>query len=148
VTVEGERVLCVAGFDDAQLAHHTFRSLLEEPAGAPTIEVAVLIARAQDGRADVVEARRGGRSENSMDVLTPLVIGIFAPPLILSEAIEDGYGDVIRHMTKRHDTGELEYRSTSTCLGTRRQSSRSVAFPYPPTLSSCSTGWNARRWWR
>jgi hypothetical protein len=105
VTVERERVVYVAGFDDAQIAHHTFRSLLEEPACAPAMEVTVLICRAQDGRADVVEARRGERSEDSMDVLTPLVVGLLAPPLILSRAIEDGYGDVIKRLTKRHDTG-------------------------------------------
>ena len=107
MTVDCERVLCVAGFDDAQFAHRAFRSLLEEPTGAPSIEIAVLISRARDGRADVVEARRGGRSEEPMHVLTPLVIGLLAPPLILSRAIEDGFGDVIKRLTKLHDTGEV-----------------------------------------
>ena len=108
MSVECDRVLCVAGFNDAPLAHQTFRSLVEDPTCAQAAtEIAVLIVRAQDGRADVVEAHRGERSEESMDVLTPLVVGLFAPPLILSEAIEDGYGDVIKRLTKLHDTGGI-----------------------------------------
>ena len=107
VTVDCERVLCVAGFDEVQFAHRAFRSLMEESTGASSIEIAVLISRARDGRADVVEARSGGRSDEPMDVLTPLVMGLLAPPLILSRAIEDGFGDVIKRLTKLHDTGEV-----------------------------------------
>ena len=108
VSVECDRVLCVAGFNDAPHAHQTFRSLVEDPTCAQAAtEIAVLIVRAQDGRADVVEAHRGEQSEESMDVLTSLVVGLFAPPLILSEAIEDGYGDVIKRLTKLHETGGI-----------------------------------------
>ncbi len=107
MTVGCERVLCVAGFDDAQFAHHAFRSLLEEPTGAPATEIAVLISRAKDGRADVAEAQGDRQSGDSIDVLTLLVIGFFAPPLILSRAIEDGFGDAVKRLTKLHDTGHV-----------------------------------------
>jgi hypothetical protein len=102
------RVLWVAVYESTQIASRSYQLLMEDVECASTLEVAVLIRRASDGKATIQEAGVGC-SNDTLDVLTPLAIGLFAPPMLIAEAIDGGFGDVVARLTQRHDAGQVGF---------------------------------------
>lgn len=48
-----------------------------------------------------------GESADGLNPMTSLVVGRLAPPLLLAEAIANGFGDVAGRFAKKHDAGEF-----------------------------------------
>jgi uncharacterized membrane protein len=103
-------VLYVAAYDDATSAQQDFNVL--KAAQGPDLEVvgAVVMNRDADGNVDVLES--GAANEDTAAGAwigggVGLVVGLFAPPLLMSTAVGAGIGALLGHFTKKHEEKEL-----------------------------------------
>jgi uncharacterized membrane protein len=108
---EGDNlVLYVAAYSDADTANQDFQSLKEAEGDDFKVEGAVVMSRDADGNVDVLES--GAANEDTAAGAwigggIGLVVGLFAPPLLLSTAIGAGIGALLGHLTKKHEEKEL-----------------------------------------
>ena len=101
-------MLYVASYDDATAAKDDFEAL--EDARAVDLEIvgAVVLSRAEDGDVEVREAGDGDVAGGAaIGAVGGLVVGLFAPPLLLSTAIGAGIGAAIGGLVKKHEEKEL-----------------------------------------
>ena len=101
-------VLYVAAYDDAGSAQQDFDAL--KAAEGPDLEIvgAVVMNRDAEGNVDVLEVGDGDTAGGAViGGGIGLVVGLFAPPLLMSTAIGAGIGAVLGHFTKKHEEKEL-----------------------------------------
>ena len=101
-------MLYVAAYDDADSARQDFEAL--KALEGPDLEVvgAVVMNRDADVNVDVLEVGDGDTAGGAViGGGIGLVVGLFAPPLLLSTAIGAGIGAVLGHLTKKHEEKEL-----------------------------------------
>jgi len=103
-------VLYVASYGDATSANQDFESLKAAEGDEFKVKGAVVMSRDADGNVDVLES--GDANEDTAAGAwigggIGLVVGLFAPPLLLSTAIGAGIGALLGHFTKKHDEKEL-----------------------------------------
>ena len=103
-------VLYVASYGDATSANQDFESLKAAQGDEFKVKGAVVMSRDADGNVDVLES--GDANEDTAAGAwigggIGLVVGLFAPPLLLSTAIGAGIGALLGHFTKKHDEKEL-----------------------------------------
>ena len=106
---EGDNlVLYVASYADATSAEADFESLKSAEGDEFKIEGAVVMSRDADGKVDVLEHGDGTTATGAwIGGGIGLVVGLFAPPLLISTAIGAGIGALLGHMTKKHEEKEL-----------------------------------------
>jgi uncharacterized membrane protein len=100
-------VLFVASYgDDTEAAKQDFESLKE--IGDTAVVAAVVLARDTDGKVDVTE-HGGGlvAAGTAVGAIGGLVVGLFAPPLLLATAIGAGIGAGVGAIAKRHEEKEI-----------------------------------------
>jgi uncharacterized membrane protein len=98
--------LLVAAYDDVMSAKLDFAALKE--LDDASVVAAVVMSRDADGKVEVKE--HGGtlvRSGTGIGALSGLVIGLFAPPLLLSGAIGAGIGAGVGAIVKRHEEKKI-----------------------------------------
>jgi len=103
-------VLYVASYGDATSANQDFQSLKAAEGDEFKVEGAVVMSRDANGDVDVLET--GAANEDTAAGAwigggIGLVVGLFAPPLLLSTAIGAGIGALLGHFTKKHEEKEL-----------------------------------------
>lgn len=103
-------VLYVASYPTVQAAEADFAVMKESQANG-TIEVtgAAVLSMAMDGEVTVDESGLGSSvaSGAKIGAGAGLVLGIFAPPLLIATAIGAGLGALGGELTKRHKEKEL-----------------------------------------
>jgi uncharacterized membrane protein len=101
-------MLYVASYGDATSAQQDFDGLKAAEGDDFKIEGAVVMSRDADGNVDVLEH---GDEDTATGAWIGggigLVVGLFAPPLLLSTAIGAGIGALLGHFTKKHEEKEL-----------------------------------------
>ena len=109
---EQNLALYVASYSDATSAQTDFDKLKQADSGDDDfkIEGAVVMSRDADGNVDVLES--GAANEDTAKGAwigggIGLVVGLFAPPLLLSTAVGAGIGALVGHLTKKHEEKEL-----------------------------------------
>ncbi len=101
-------VLYVAAYSDKSSAQADFDSLKSAEGDDLKIEAAVVMSRDGDGDVDVLA--KGDETTGTGAVIgggIGLVVGLFAPPLLISTAIGAGIGAFLGHLTKKHEEKEL-----------------------------------------
>ena len=98
-----------AAYPDASMAQEDFESLKSaQSAGDFAIVGAVVVSRDSSGKIEVKEhgaTPTGGGAV--LGAIGGLVVGLFAPPLLLSTAMGAGIGAGIGELVKRHEQKEL-----------------------------------------
>jgi uncharacterized membrane protein len=95
--------LYVASYDDAETAKQDFQALKDAKADGLEIVGAVVMTRSDDGDVDVHETGDGDVAGGAgLGALGGLVVGLFAPPLLLTTAIGAGIGAAVGGMVKKH----------------------------------------------
>ncbi len=101
-------VLYVAAYDDADSAQQDFEVLRAAEGPDLAIMGAVVMNRDADGKVDVLEVGDGEVAGGAViGGGIGLVVGLFAPPLLISTAIGAGIGALLGHFTKKHEEKEL-----------------------------------------
>ena len=101
-------VLYVAAYDDADSAQQDFDALKGAEGADLAIVGAVVMNRDADGNVDVLEVGDGDVAGGAViGGGIGLVVGLFAPPLLISTAIGAGIGALLGHFTKKHEEKEL-----------------------------------------
>lgn len=101
-------ILYVAAYDEADIAADDFEALKALEGNDLSIVGAVVMNRDADGKVDVLEVGDGDVEAGAwVGGGIGLVVGLFAPPLLISTAIGAGIGAVLGHFTKRHEEHEL-----------------------------------------
>jgi uncharacterized membrane protein len=104
----GNLTLYVASYDDAQTANDDFRALKKARSLGVDIVGAVVMTRSADGDVDVREEGDGDVAGGAgIGAIGGLVVGLFAPPLLLSTAIGAAIGAGIGGLIKRHEEKEI-----------------------------------------
>jgi uncharacterized membrane protein len=102
-------VLCVASYPDVNAAGEDLAALKKaQDDGDFKVLGAVVMSRDADGKVDVDE--HGGHQVAGVSTLGGiggLVVGLFAPPLLLSTVIGAGIGAGIGGLVKRHEEKQL-----------------------------------------
>jgi uncharacterized membrane protein len=101
--------LYVASYSDAESASEDFQTL-KDAQGADELAVvgAVVMSRDADGSVSVKESGGGEVGGGAMvGGGIGLVVGLFAPPLLLSTAVGAGVGALIGDLTKKHEEKQL-----------------------------------------
>ena len=104
---EANLILFVATYgDDAEAANEDFTAL--KAIGDTAVIAAVVLARDADGKVDVKE-HGGGlvAAGTTVGALGGLVVGLFAPPLLLATAVGAGIGAGVGALAKRHEEKEI-----------------------------------------
>ena len=100
--------LYVASYDDAAAANDDFQVLKAAREDGLEIVGAVVMTHSAEGDVDVDETGAGAVAGGaSLGAIGGLVVGLFAPPLLLSTAIGAGIGAGIGELVKRHEEKEL-----------------------------------------
>ncbi len=100
--------LYVASYADATSAKADFESLKSAEGDDFKIEGAVVMSRDANGDVDVLAKGDGTTAAGTwIGGGIGLVVGLFAPPLLLSTAIGAGIGALLGHFTKKHEEKEL-----------------------------------------
>jgi uncharacterized membrane protein len=100
--------LYVASYDDVDAARDDFRALKDARAAGLDIVGAVVMTHSADGDVDVQEAGDGDVGGGAgIGAVGGLVVGLFAPPLLLSTAIGAGIGAAIGGLVKKHEEKEM-----------------------------------------
>lgn len=100
--------LYVATYADATSAQQDFQSLNDAKDDDFRIVGAIVMNRDADGKVEVVE--HGDEDAASGAVIgggVGLIVGLFAPPLLLSMAVGAGAGAVAGHFIKRHEEKKM-----------------------------------------
>ncbi|MEX1103181.1 MAG: DUF1269 domain-containing protein, partial [Dehalococcoidia bacterium] len=101
-------LLYVATYPDAGSASADFRSLKDAQDRDMRIDRAIVINRASDGKVEVSESSTGDAGRGAMiGGGAGLVLGLFAPPLLLATAVGAGLGAVGGELKKKHDERKL-----------------------------------------
>ena len=100
--------LYVASYGDAAAANDDFQALKDAKAAGLDVVGAVVMTHSTDGDVDVKEAGDGDVAGGAgIGAVGGLVVGLFAPPLLLSTAIGAGIGAAIGGLVKKHEEKEL-----------------------------------------
>ena len=100
--------LYVASYGDAAAANDDFQALKDARADGLDVVGAVVMTHSTDGDVDVKEAGDGDVAGGAgIGAVGGLVVGLFAPPLLLSTAIGAGIGAAIGGLVKKHEEKEL-----------------------------------------
>lgn len=105
---EENLMLYVASYDDAGGAADDFAALKDAELDEIAIVGAVLMDREDDGDVNVEEHHTGLVGGGAVTGgAAGLIVGLFAPPLLLSTAIGAGIGAGVGELVKRHEEKEL-----------------------------------------
>jgi uncharacterized membrane protein len=107
---EGDNLeLYVATYADATSAKSDFDSLKAAEGDDFKVEGAVVMSRDASGDVDVLTKGVSGDTGTGAWIGggIGLVVGLFAPPLLISTAIGAGIGALLGHLTKKHEEKEL-----------------------------------------
>lgn len=109
--VDDNLSLYVASYDDADQANDDFQALKTARTDGLEVVGAVVMTRSADGGDVDVKETGGGEVSGgaTMGALGGLVVGLFAPPLLLSTAIGAGIGAGIGELVKRHEEKEMGF---------------------------------------
>lgn len=102
--------LCVATYPDADAASQDFAALKQaQVAGDFMVVGAVVMSRGADGEVTVSEhgAASPVGAGTTVGAAGGLVLGLFAPPLLLATAVGAGIGAGIGALMKRHQENEM-----------------------------------------
>jgi uncharacterized membrane protein len=100
--------LYVASYGDAAAADDDFRALKDARAAGLEVVGAVVMTHSSDGDVDVEESGDGDVAGGAgIGAVGGLVVGLFAPPLLLTTAIGAGIGAAIGGLVKRHQEKEM-----------------------------------------
>lgn len=103
-------ILCVASYDDATAAEADFKALKEAQRAEDFAVVGAVVA-SRDAAGEVTVDEHGVASPvGGAAVLgagAGIVVGLFAPPLLLATALGAGIGAGIGELKKRHEEKEL-----------------------------------------
>jgi uncharacterized membrane protein len=100
--------LYVASYDDAAAANDDFQVLKSAREDGLEIVGAVVMTHSAEGDVDVDETGGGEVAGGaSLGAIGGLVVGLFAPPLLLSTVIGAGIGAGIGELVKRHEEKQL-----------------------------------------
>lgn len=107
--VKDNLVLYVGSYDDADAASQDWQALKDvQASGEIKVEGAVVMSRSADGSTEVQEhGATPTKSGARMGAVGGLVVGLFAPPLLLSTVLGTGIGAGIGALVKRHEEKEL-----------------------------------------
>jgi uncharacterized membrane protein len=107
--MEQNLVLYVGSYDDADTAQTDFQALKDAQSGGAFDTVgAVVISRAADGKIDVKEhGSTAVGAGATVGGITGLIVGLFAPPLLLMTAVGAGLGAGLGELSKRREEKEL-----------------------------------------
>jgi uncharacterized membrane protein len=98
--------LLVAAYDDEAAARKDFAAI--DDLDDLSVEAAVVLSRDDDGKVEVRE--HGGKlvaRGTAVGAAAGLVVGLFAPPLLLSGAVGAGVGAGVAAIVKRHGAKEI-----------------------------------------
>lgn len=121
MTEDQHWALYVATYANATSAQRDFASLKAAQGNNLPIEGAVVVSRRADGKVDISACGDDDTASGAwIDGSNRLVIGLFAPPLLLSTAIEEGFGALVGHLTKKHEEKKMgadldEYFPPNSC---------------------------------
>lgn len=100
--------LYVATYDDAASATDDFQAIKDAREDGLELLGAVVMERPVDGDVDVKEVGGGEIGGGAaIGAIGGLVVGLFAPPLLLSMGVGAGIGAAIGGLVKRHEDKEL-----------------------------------------
>jgi uncharacterized membrane protein len=104
---EANLVLFVATYgDDAGAAEEDFAAL--KGIGDTAVLAAVVLSRDTDGKVEVKEHGGGMIAGGAtLGAIGGLVVGLFAPPLLLATAVGAGIGAGVGALVKRHEEKEI-----------------------------------------
>jgi uncharacterized membrane protein len=101
--------LYVAGYNDPAAATADFKSLKDaQDAAEFDIVGSVVLSRDDDGKVTVKETGTGQTGGGAwIGGGAGLIVGLFAPPLLLATALGAGIGATIGHLVKKHDEKKM-----------------------------------------
>jgi uncharacterized membrane protein len=102
--------LYVAAYADAASASEDFQSLKDAQGAGDEFKViaAAILSRDADGKVDVKEhGTHDVAAGTGMGAVGGLVVGLFAPPLLLATAVGAGVGAGIGELVKRHEEKKI-----------------------------------------
>ena len=102
--------LHVASYDDAASAEADFKAL-KDAEGAEDFAVVGAVVASRDAGGEVTVSEHGVASPvgggTALGATGGLVLGLFAPPLLLATAIGAGIGAAVGELVKRHQERKL-----------------------------------------
>ena len=102
--------LFVASYDDATAAEADFKALKDAQSAEDFVVVGAVVA-SRDAGGEVTVSEHGAASPVAGSTVLGagggLVLGLFAPPLLLATALGAGIGAAIGELTKRHQEKKL-----------------------------------------
>lgn len=102
--IDDNLMLYIAGYDDESAAKDDFSALKDAREAGLFLIGAVVLTRAASGDVDVKEVGGGEVAGGAMlGGLGGLVVGLFAPPLLLSTAVGAGLGAGVGEIMKHHE---------------------------------------------
>jgi uncharacterized membrane protein len=101
--------LYVASYADPAAASADFKSLKDaQDADEFDIEASAVLSRDDDGKVTVKETGTGQTGTGAwIGGGAGLIVGLFAPPLLLATALGAGIGATIGHLVKKHDEKKM-----------------------------------------
>ncbi len=100
--------LFAATYDDAAAAESDYKALKAAEGADLVILGSVVLSRGADGNVSVSESEGGQIAiGGTIGATAGLIVGLFAPPLLLSTAIGAGIGAIVGEFTKKHEEKEI-----------------------------------------